>query len=129
MKKYFIPAVAAAILLPMAFSSCETPVGQGAGFGAATGAIIGGAATGRVRGAAIGAGIGALSGALIGAAIEEDQARYYHAPPGGYPFAQPTGTPVVEIATLLAIIFFVLVAALIVAVVRAVTGRRAQPSP
>jgi len=44
-------------------------------------------------------------------------------------FAQPTGTPVVEIATLLAIIFFVLVAALIVAVVRAVTGRRAQPSP
>ncbi|MDP9321053.1 MAG: YggT family protein [Chloroflexota bacterium] len=44
-------------------------------------------------------------------------------------FAQPTGTPVVEIATILAIIFFVLLAALIVAVVRAVTGRRAQPSP
>ncbi len=77
----------------MLLSSCETPVGQGAGFGAATGAIIGGAATGRVRGAAIGAGIGALSGALIGAAIEEDQARYYHAPPGGYPYAQRTGTP------------------------------------
>ena len=44
-------------------------------------------------------------------------------------FAQPAGTPVVEIATTLAIIFFVLVAALIVAVVRAVTGRRAQLSP
>jgi uncharacterized protein YggT (Ycf19 family) len=44
-------------------------------------------------------------------------------------FAQPAGTPVVEIATILSIIFFVLVAALVVAVVRAVTGRRAQPSP
>jgi uncharacterized protein YggT (Ycf19 family) len=44
-------------------------------------------------------------------------------------FAQPAGTPVIEIATILSIIFFVLVAALIVAVVRAVTGRRAQPSP
>ena len=43
-------------------------------------------------------------------------------------FAQPAGTPVVEIATILAIIFFVLIAALIVAVVRAVTGRRAQLS-
>jgi uncharacterized protein YggT (Ycf19 family) len=39
-------------------------------------------------------------------------------------FAQPAGTPVVEIATLLSIIFFILVAALIVAIVRAVTGRR-----
>ena len=39
-------------------------------------------------------------------------------------FAQPAGTPVVEIAALLSIIFFVLVAALIVAVVRAVTGKR-----
>jgi hypothetical protein len=38
-------------------------------------------------------------------------------------FAQPAGTPVVEIASLLAIIFFVLLAALSVAVVRAVTGR------
>lgn len=93
MKKYFISAVSAAILLPMVFSSCETPVGQGAGFGAATGAIIGGAATGRARGAALGAGAGALAGALIGAAIAEDQARYYHAPPGGYPYARRTGTP------------------------------------
>ena len=39
-------------------------------------------------------------------------------------FAQPEGTPIVEIATLLSIIFFVLVAALIVAIVRAVTGKR-----
>lgn len=44
-------------------------------------------------------------------------------------FAQPAGTPVVEIATLLSIVFFVLVAALIVAVVRAVTGRRGESTP
>jgi hypothetical protein len=34
--------------------SCDTPVGQGAGWGAATGAVIGGAATGQARYAAIG---------------------------------------------------------------------------
>jgi len=39
-------------------------------------------------------------------------------------FAQPAGTSVVEIATLLSIVFFILVAALVVAIVRAVTGRR-----
>src|SRR2546430_3745682 len=44
-------------------------------------------------------------------------------------FAQPAGTPVVEIATLLSIVFFVLVAALIVALVRAYTGRRAEANP
>lgn len=44
-------------------------------------------------------------------------------------FAQPAGTPVVEIAALLSIVFFVLVAALIVALVRAYTGRRAEASP
>ena len=44
-------------------------------------------------------------------------------------FAQPGGTPVVEIATLLSIVFFVLVAALIVAIVRSVTGRRGDSSP
>jgi uncharacterized protein YggT (Ycf19 family) len=44
-------------------------------------------------------------------------------------FAQPAGTPVVEIAALLSIIFFVLVAALIVALVRAYTGRRAESNP
>lgn len=44
-------------------------------------------------------------------------------------FAQPAGAPVVEIATLLSIIFFVLVAALVAAVVRAVTGSRSQSNP
>ena len=63
MKKYFIPAIAAAILLATGLSSCETPAGQGAGFGAltgaATGALIGAAATGTGQGAAIGAAAGA----------------------------------------------------------------------
>ena len=44
-------------------------------------------------------------------------------------FAQPAGTPVVEIATILSVIFFVLLAALIVAIVRAVTGKRGEPNP
>jgi len=44
-------------------------------------------------------------------------------------FAQPAGTPVVEIAAVLSIIFFVLVAALIVAIVRAVTGKRGESNP
>ena len=51
------------------------------------------ARAGNGRGAAIGAGAGALAGALIGAAVADDQARYYHAPPGGYPYAERTGTP------------------------------------
>ena len=92
MKKYFIPAASAALLGTLALSSCETPVGQGAGIGAASGALIGAGAAGG-RGAAIGAGAGLLAGALVGAAIESDQQRYYHAPPGGYPYAQPSGTP------------------------------------
>ena len=41
-------------------------------------------------------------------------------------FAQPAGTPVVEIAALLSIIFLLLVAALSVTVVRAVTGKRGE---
>lgn len=44
-------------------------------------------------------------------------------------FAQPAGTPIVEIATILSVIFFVLVAALIVAIVRAVTGKRGESNP
>jgi len=44
-------------------------------------------------------------------------------------FAQPAGTPVVEIAALLSIVFFVLIAALILALVRAYTGRRAVANP
>jgi hypothetical protein len=76
------------------FTSCDTPVGQGAAWGAATGAIIGGAATGHVRGASIGAAAGAAAGALTGAAIQQDQAaRYGPPPPGGYPYARWAGTP------------------------------------
>src|SRR5260370_15864787 len=94
MKKNF-PAISSFIALSsFVLSSCDTPVGQGAGIGAATGAIIGGAATGHVRGAAIGAAAGAAAGALIGAAVEEDQvARYGPPPPGGFPFARMAGTP------------------------------------
>ncbi len=44
-------------------------------------------------------------------------------------FAQPAGTSGIEIATVLSIIFFMLVAGLIVAVVRAVTGRRGELTP
>jgi len=94
MRENHLKIISAFALLPLALSSCDTPVGQGAGYGAAAGAIIGGAATGRVRGAAVGAAIGAASGALIGAAIEEDQvARYGPPPPGGFPFARFSGTP------------------------------------
>jgi uncharacterized protein YggT (Ycf19 family) len=41
-------------------------------------------------------------------------------------FTQPEGTQMFEIASLLSVIFFVLVAALIVAIVRAFTGKRAE---
>jgi uncharacterized protein YggT (Ycf19 family) len=41
-------------------------------------------------------------------------------------FAQPDGTSGFEIAALLSIVFFMLVAALIVAMVRAYTGRRGE---
>ena len=88
-KNHFI-ATSVFAISALILSSCDTPVGQGAGWGAATGAIIGGAATGHVRGAAI----GAAAGALTGAAIEQDQAaRYGPPPPGGYPYARWAGTP------------------------------------
>ena len=94
MKKNFLAIISLIALSSFALSSCDTPVGQGAGIGAATGAIIGGAATGHVRDAAIGAAAGAAAGALIGAAVEEDQAaRYGPPPPGGFPFARWAGTP------------------------------------
>src|SRR5436853_1485043 len=41
-------------------------------------------------------------------------------------FSQPAGTSGVEIATLLSIVFFMLVAALIVGIMRAFTGRRGE---
>jgi hypothetical protein len=93
MKKHFMTAAAsAAVLTTLALNSCDTPTGQGAGIGAASGALIGAGAAGG-RGAAIGAGAGLLAGALVGAAIESDQERNYHAPPGGYPYARPSETP------------------------------------
>jgi outer membrane protein with glycine zipper len=92
MNKYFISTICGLLFVSLAFTSCDTPTGQGAGWGAATGAIIGGAATGRVRGAAIGAGIGAATGALLGAAVEEDQYGYYGGRPASYyPYARPAG--------------------------------------
>lgn len=42
-------------------------------------------------------------------------------------FAQPAGPPVFEVAAVLAVVFFLLVGALVVAIVRAATGRRAAP--
>ncbi|MGH2378611.1 MAG: YggT family protein [Candidatus Limnocylindria bacterium] len=44
-------------------------------------------------------------------------------------FAQPAGPPVFEVAAVLAVLFFLLLGALVVAVVRAVTGRRTGPRP
>jgi hypothetical protein len=97
MNKYCLSTVSASFLVSFVLSSCETyPPGQatglGAGIGAASGALIGAGAAGG-RGAAIGAGAGLLAGALVGAAVDADNARYYHAPPGGYPFARRTSTP------------------------------------
>ncbi len=94
MTKNFFVVVSVLAICCFILSSCETPIGQGAGIGAATGAIVGGAATGHVRDAAIGAAAGAAAGALIGAAVEEDQAaRYGPPPPGGFPVARWAGTP------------------------------------
>ena len=42
-------------------------------------------------------------------------------------FAQPAGSPVFELASVLAVVFFLLIGALVVAIVRAATGRRAGP--
>lgn len=93
MKKNCLAAVSALVLGSFALSSCDTPVGQGAGIGAATGAIIGGAATGHVRGAAVGAAIGAGTGALIGAAVEADERGYYGGRSmGDLPYARPSGS-------------------------------------
>ena len=94
MNRNIITFVLLSVLSSFVLSSCDTPVGQGAGIGAATGAIIGGAATGNVRGAAIGAAAGAAAGTLVGAAVEEDQAaRYGPPPPGGFPFGRWAGPP------------------------------------
>ena len=44
-------------------------------------------------------------------------------------FAQPKAPPIVDVSAVLAVLFFLLLGALIVAGVRAVTGRRAGPRP
>src|SRR4051812_32816675 len=86
-----IPALA---LTALAFSSCETATGQGAGFGAAAGAILGGVASGDASGAATGAIIGATTGAIIGASVDEANAnRYGTRPHSGYPYGHRTDTP------------------------------------
>ena len=91
MKNLAIWVLATSALL---LSSCDTPVGQGAGWGAATGSIIGAAATGNVRAASIGAAAGAAAGALTGKIIQENQAAHYGPPsPGGYPYAHWAGRP------------------------------------
>jgi predicted small secreted protein len=94
MKKNILFIIAVALFIAVAFTSCETATGQGAGWGAATGAILGGLASGNARGAAVGALMGANTGAIIGASIDESRAvRYGPPPPGGFPFARPTGRP------------------------------------
>ena len=94
MTKHLFITVWVLALSALILSSCDTPVGQGAGWGAATGAIIGAAATGNVRGASIGAAAGAAAGALTGKIVQENQAAQYGPPPpGGYPYARWAGTP------------------------------------
>lgn len=93
MKKNLL-IISALLFASLAFTSCDTATGRGAGWGAATGAILGAAATGDVRGAAVGAVIGADTGAMIGASIDEAQAvRYGPRPRGGFPYARRTETP------------------------------------
>src|SRR5262249_48492058 len=96
MKKYLLLATAAAAVVSLGLSACGTypgyATGSGAAIGAASGALIGAGADGG-RGAAIGAGAGLLAGALVGAAIDAENARNYHAPPGGYPIARHSETP------------------------------------
>src|SRR5207247_3295369 len=94
MKTNTLLIISGLALSALVLSSCDTPVGQGAGWGAATGAIIGAAATGNVRGASIGAAAGAAAGALTGKIVQENQAaRYGPPPPGGYPYARWAGRP------------------------------------
>src|SRR5436853_2630679 len=94
MNKKPFTIICGVLLAAFGLNSCDTPTDQGAAAGAGAGALIGGLATGRVRGAVIGAAAGAAAGALIGHAIQEDRAREYGPPPpGGYPFARPTGRP------------------------------------
>jgi hypothetical protein len=95
MNKKLFTIICGVLLAAFGLDSCDTPTGQGAAAGAGAGAIIGNiAGRGGARSTVIGAAIGAATGALIGHAIQEDRAREYGPPPpGGYPFARPTGRP------------------------------------
>ncbi|MEY2520080.1 MAG: hypothetical protein QOF24_1839, partial [Verrucomicrobiota bacterium] len=55
MKRKTLFITSALAFASFAFTSCDTPTGQGAGWGAVTGAVLGAAATGDARGAAVGA--------------------------------------------------------------------------
>ena len=76
MKRIPYLTVAAALLVSMTFTGCETP-GQGAKYGAIGGAAIGAIAGGNLRSAAIGGAAGAATGALIGKARQEERRRQY----------------------------------------------------
>src|ERR1700736_1890913 len=93
MKKGFL--VLSLGLTAIGLSSCDTPVGEGAGYGAAGGAILGAMAGGNVRNGATGSAAGAGLGALIGAIVQDsDRERYYRAEPqNGYQYGIPTDCP------------------------------------
>lgn len=84
--------VALLAAVPLGFTSCDSPTGQGAAIGAGAGALIGAAASGGRPGAALaGAAAGALTGTLVGAAVEQSDAEAYeHRPREGYPVADRT---------------------------------------
>ena len=99
MKKY-AALITIGALLALSLNSCDTYMGQGAGIGALVGAFIGGHSGGHhhghhhhgsPEGALAGAAIGAAAGALIGAAIDENEARRYREPRGGFPVARYAG--------------------------------------
>ena len=93
MKKQTLFIASTLAFVSFAFTSCDTPTGQGAGWGAVTGAVLGAAATGDARGAAVGALIGAHTGAIIGASVELDERGYYNGHPRDYyPYARSTDT-------------------------------------
>jgi hypothetical protein len=79
-------------LAALGFSSCDTPVGEGAGYGAAGGAVLGAMIGGNVRSAAMGSAAGAGLGALIGAIVQDSDRHRYdrEEPPDGYPYGIPT---------------------------------------
>lgn len=92
MKKNHFVIASGFALSALALNSCDTPTGQGAAIGAGIGVLAGGGHHGGHH-ALESAAAGALVGALIGAAIEADEAAHYGPPPGGFPFAQPAGSP------------------------------------